>query len=77
MRYARRQQCERLHALALNCFKGLLPRLGRVVQNERDAGTAGGFAVKRRGVEPQKTRTWIMHFKFVAGDAFTTGVIRP
>jgi hypothetical protein len=47
------------------------------VQNERDAGTAGGFAVQRRGVEPQKTWTWIMHFKFVAGDAFTTCVIRP
>ena len=34
------EQRERLHAFALDGFKGLLPRLGRVMQNERDAGTA-------------------------------------
>jgi len=67
------EQRERLYALALDGCKGLLPRLGRVVQNERDAGTAGGFAVKRRSIEPQKSWAWIMHFKFVACDAFTTG----
>ncbi len=63
------KQRERLHPLAFNGFKGLLPRLGGVVQNERHPGTAGGFAVQRRGIEPQKTRTRIMHLKFMAGDA--------
>ena len=29
------KQRERLHPLAFNGFKGLLPRLGGVVQNER------------------------------------------
>ena len=59
------EQRERLHALAFDGLKGFLPRLGRVVQNQRHAGTAGGLAVERRGVEPEKTRARIMHFKFV------------
>ena len=63
------EQRERLHPLAFNGFKGLLPRLGGVVQNQRHAGTARGFAVQRRGVEPQKARTRIMHLKFMARDA--------
>ena len=63
------EQRERLHALAFNGFKGLLPRLGGIVQNERHPGTAGSLAVQRRGIEPQKSRAGIMHLKFVAGDA--------
>ena len=68
MRHAGRQQRERLDALAFDGLKGFLPRLGRVVQNQRHAGTAGGFAIQRRGVKPQKARTRIMHFKFVPRD---------
>ena len=44
------EQRERLDALAFNGFKGFLPRLGRIVQNERHAGTAGSLAVERRGI---------------------------
>ena len=69
------EQRERLDALAFDGFKGFLPRLGRVVQNQRDAGTAGGLAVERRGVEPEKTRTRIMHFKFMAHDALAARVV--
>ena len=68
MRHAGRQQCERLDALAFNGLEGFLPRLGGIVQNERDAGTAGGFAIERRGVKTQKARTRVIHLKFVPGD---------
>ena len=76
VRHAGRQQRQRLDAFAFDGFKGFLPRLGRVVQNQRHAGTARGFAIQRRGVKPQKTRTRIMHFKFMPHDALAAGVIR-
>ena len=63
------EQRERLHAFAFNGLECFLPRFGRVVQDERHPGTAGGLAIEGRGVEPQKTRTGIIHFKFVPGDA--------
>ena len=69
VRHAGGQQSQRLDALAFNGLKGFLPRLGRIMQNQRHAGTAGGFAIQRRGVEPQKARTRIIHFKFVPRDA--------
>ena len=56
---ARRQQRQRLDAFVLDGFNGLLPGFRRVVQNQRQAGTARRFAVQRRGVKPQKTRTRI------------------
>ena len=37
MRHARREQCQRLHAFALDGVKCLLPRLGRIVQDQRHA----------------------------------------
>ena len=70
------QKRERLNAFALDSFEGFLPRLGRVVKNQGDAGTARCFAIERRGVEPEKTRTWIMDFKFVPRDVRAAGVIR-
>ena len=76
VRHARREQRERLDAFALDGFKGFLPRLGRVVQNQRHAGTARGLAVQRRGVEPEKTRTRIMHLKFMPDNVRAPGVIR-
>ena len=69
VRDARGQQRERLHAFAFDGLEGFLPRLGRVVQNQRHAGTAGRLAVERRGVEPQKARARIMNFKFMPRDA--------
>ncbi len=76
VRHARRQQRQRLHALAFDGLERLLPRLGRVVQNQRHAGTAGGLAIQRRGVEPEKTRTRIMHFKFMPRHVRAAGVVR-
>ena len=55
------EQRERLDAFAFDGLKRFLPRLGRVMQNQRHAGTAGGLAIERRRVEPEKTRTRIMH----------------
>ena len=76
VRHARREQRQRLHAFAFDGLESFLPRLGRVVQNQRHAGTARGLAVQRRGVKPEKTRTRIMHFKFVPRDVRAAGVIR-
>jgi hypothetical protein len=56
VRDAGREQRQRLDAFAFDGFKRFLPRLGRVVQNQRHAGTARGLAVQRRGVEPEKAR---------------------
>ena len=75
MRDAGRQQRQRLDALAFDGLKGFLPRLGRVVQNQRHAGTAGRLAIERRGVEPEKARARIMHFKFVPRDARAARVV--
>ena len=75
VRDAGREQRQRLDALAFDGLKCFLTRLGRVVQNQRHAGTARGFAVQRRGIEPEKARTRIMHFKFVAHDALAARVV--
>ena len=77
VRHARREQRQRLHAFALDGLEGFLPRLGGVVQNQRHAGTAGGLAVQRRGVEPEKARARIMHLKFMPQDVRAAGVVRP
>ena len=45
MRHARRQQGQCLHAFAFDGFKGFLPRLGRIMQNQRHPGTAPGLAI--------------------------------
>ena len=76
VRDARGQKCERLNAFTFDSLKCFLARLGRVVQNQRNAGPAHRFAIERRGVEPEKSRTWIMDFKFVARDVRAAVVIR-
>ena len=63
MRDAGGEQRERLYALAFNGLECFLPRFGGVVQNKGNPGTAGGFAIERRGIEPEKTRTGIVDFK--------------
>ena len=55
MRDAGREQRQGLDALAFDGLEGFLPRLGRIVQNQRHAGTAGGLrqssAARRRAGE--------------------------
>ena len=69
------QQRQRLNALALDGLNGLLAGLGGVVEDERDAGAAGGFAIERRRVEPQEARAGIMDLEFVPHDALAAGVV--
>ena len=50
MRHTCGQQRQCLNALALDRFMRLLPGLSGVVQNQRHASAALGFAIQRRGV---------------------------
>ena len=74
---AGRQQGQRLDALALDGLDGLLAGFGGVVQDQRDAGAAGGFAIERRGVEPQEARAGIMDLELVPHDALAARVVEP
>ena len=75
VRHAGRQQRQRLDAFALDGLERLLPRLGRVVQNQRHAGAAPGFAIQRRGIKPEKSRARILDFKFMAEEVRAAGLI--
>src|SRR6185312_16267031 len=75
VRDARGEQRERLDAFALDGFERLLPRLGGIMQNQCHTRTAGGFAIEWSGVEPQESRTRVMHLEFVAHDALTAPVV--
>ena len=75
MRDAGGQERQRLHPFAFDGLKGFFPRLGRIVQDQRHAGTARGLAIQRRGIQPQKTRPRIKHFKFMADDLRAAGVV--
>ena len=63
------QQGQGMNALALDGFKGLLARLGRVVQDQCHPGTAPRFDIQRRGVKAQKARARISDLKLVPDDA--------
>ena len=76
MRNARGEQGERLHALAFDGFKRFLPRFGRVMQNQRHAGTALCLAIERRGVEAEKAFARIKNFKLMPRDVRAAGAIR-
>ena len=71
------QQRQRLDPLALDGLEGLLPRLGGVVQNQGHAGAAGGFAIERRGVEPEEARARIMDLELMPHDALAARVVEP
>ena len=75
MRNARRKQGQRLHTFALDGFKRFLPRLGGIVEDQRHTGTAFGFAIQRRGVEPEKAFARIKNFKLMPGDVCAAGAV--
>ena len=74
---ARRQQGQRLDALAFDRLDRLLTRLGGVVENERDARGAAGDAVERGGVEPEEALARIVDLELVPHDARAAGVVEP
>ena len=59
------QQCQRLDPLALDRLDGLLPGFGVVMQDERNPGAAGGFAIERGGVEPEEARAGVLDLKLM------------
>ncbi len=69
VRHAGRQERQGMKPLALDGLKGLLPRFGGVVQNQRHARTAARLSVQRRGVKAQEPRARIRDFKLVTRDA--------
>ena len=74
---AGRQQRQRLNPLALDGFDGLLAGFGVVVEDEGDAGAAGGFAIQRGGVEPEEARAGILDLKLVPHDALAARMVEP
>src|SRR5258705_551924 len=76
MSHTRGEQRERLAALALNRFKGLLPRFRRVMEDERDTGAAGRLAIERSRIQAQKSWSRIMHFELMSHDTTSTGAVK-
>ena len=76
MRHTRRQQGQRLHPLAFDRFKSLLPRLRGVVQDQRHPRAAARIAIQRRRVQPEEPRARIMHLKLQPRHVRPTGAIR-
>ena len=64
-----------LNALALDGFDGLLAGFGGVVEDEGDAGAAGGFAIERRGIEPEEARAGIVDLELVPDEARAAGLV--
>ena len=71
----RGEEREGLHPLALDGLEGLLPGLGGVVEDERDAGGAGGLAIQRRGVKAEEARARPFDFEFVPDDLRPAGLV--
>src|SRR5437867_9967966 len=65
MGHAGGQQRQRLDTLALDGFEGFLPRFSRIMQDQRDARAASGFAVQGSGVKANKARPGIVELEFV------------
>src|SRR5258708_36247077 len=72
----RGQQGKGLHALALDCLEGFLPGFGGIMKDECHATAPGGSAIQRSSVQPQETRTGIVHLEFMADDTFAAGAIK-
>src|SRR6185369_1256458 len=65
MRHTCRKKSQSLNALALDGFKGLLPRFGCIMENQRNARAATAFPIQRRGINVQKTFARKRNFKFL------------
>src|SRR5580658_2602561 len=70
--HARGQQRQGMKALAFDRLEGLLPRFGRIMQNERHAVAALHLDIQGRGIDAQKTRARIGDFKLMMGGSLAS-----
>ena len=75
MRHTRGQQRQRLDAFAFDRFECFLPRLRRVVQDQRHAGTAGRFAIQRCRIQSEKAVSRILYLKFMPHNRLSPGAV--
>jgi hypothetical protein len=69
------KQGQRLDALGFDGRKGLFPRFGRIMDDQRQPGTARRLSIQGRDVQAQEARARKCDLQFVASDSLAAGGI--